>query len=315
MHPEGHAVQFYDDDAELSGSVASYLGDGLSAGGSAVVVATEAHRSGLRAGLSAAGAPSGAEAAGRLITVDAAGMLDSFLVGGELDHSRFRTVAEELVSRAAGAGQPVRIYAEMVALLWDAGQVTLALELETMWNDLAAELSFSLLCGYPASVAARDGAADPVERVCRLHTDVIPPSRGLPGIPGASGEGREAVRNFPFALDSARAAREFVTGQLDSWAGDAVSTDAAIVTAELASNAVLHARTPFTLALSWWTDRVRIAVRDAARLGDGSGEPMAPRLGHGLDLIEKIASKWAIEPMADGKIVWAELPLSHGGSK
>ena len=32
------------------------------------------------------------------------------------------------------------IYAEMVAVLWDAGQVTLALELEALWNDLAARM-------------------------------------------------------------------------------------------------------------------------------------------------------------------------------
>lgn len=320
---DGHAVQFYADDAELSGSVAGYLGQGLSAGGSAVVVATEAHRSGLRAelagaGLAAAGVGAdGPEPSERLIMVDAAGMLECFLADGRLDHPRFRTVAEGLVSQAAGAGQPVRIYAEMVALLWDAGQVTLALELETLWNELAAELPFSLLCGYPARVAGPDGDTAAVEQVCRLHTDVVPPSAPLPGVPellpGKSREGNEAVRTFPGTLDSARAAREFVTGQIEPWAGDAVTTDAAIVSAELASNAVLHARTPFSVALSWWADRVRIAVRDGARLPDAGGEPLVARLGHGLDLIEKVASRWAVEPLADGKVVWAELPVPPRG--
>lgn len=310
---EGHAVQFYADDAELSGSVASYLGEGLSAGGSAVVVATEAHRSGLRAGLAAAGAHDRAEAAGRLIMVDASGMLDGFLDDGRIDQSRFRAAAEDLVNQAAGAGQPVRIYAEMVALLWDAGQVTLALELETLWNDLAAQVPFSLLCGYPDRVTEPGGDTSALERVCRLHTDVIAPSPELPGVPGAPWEGNEAVRSFPWTLDSARAAREFVSARVEPWADDAVAADAAIVAAELASNAVLHARTPFTVALSWWTDRVRIAVRDAVPLTVASGEPMVPKLGHGLDLVAKVARDWAVEPLADGKVVWAELPVPESG--
>jgi hypothetical protein len=119
----------------------------------------------------------------------------------------------------------------------------------------------------------------------------------------------EAVRDFPWALDSARAARVFVTERIASWAGDAVATDAAIVIAELGSNAVLHARTPFTVALSCRADRVRIAVRDAAPLPDAGGGPLTPKPGHGLDLISKVARGWAAEPLADGKVIWAELAV------
>jgi anti-sigma regulatory factor (Ser/Thr protein kinase) len=303
----GHAVQFYADDAELSGSAVSYLDEGLSAGGSAVVVATEAHRSGLRAGLAAAGGDGGAGPGSRLITRDAAGMLGGFMAGGRFDYPRFQATAEALVNSAAGAGQPVRIYAELVTLLWDAGQVTLALELETMWNDLALLLPFSLLCGYPARVAAPDGDTGAVAQVCRLHTGVIAPSLELRCLPGASSDGNEAVRSFPGAMESVRAARVFVTGQLDPWAANAVAADAAIVIAELASNAVLHARTPFTVAVSWWPDRVRIAVRDAVPLPDDGDGRMMRTPGHGLDLVARIARSWAVEPLADGKVVWAEL--------
>jgi hypothetical protein len=309
----GHAVQFYADDAELSGSVASYLGAGLSTGGSAVVVATEAHRSGLQARLAAAGADGGTGPERRLVMADAAGMLDGFMADDRLDHSRFQAAAEDLVNRAAGAGQPVRVYAEIVALLWDAGQVTLALELETMWNDLASRMPFSLLCGYSARVAAPEGDTGAVAQVCRMHTGVIAPSSGAPGLPGASPGVNEAVRNFPPTLDSARAARAFTVGQLDPWTANKVAADASIVIAELASNAVLHARTPFTVAISWWPDRVRIAVRDTAPLPDADDGRLVRKPGHGLDLVAKIARRWAVEPLADGKVVWAELPVPPRG--
>lgn len=309
----GHAVQFYGDDAELSASVGAYLGEGLVAGGSAVVVATKAHRAGFRAGLAAAGVDGdAAESGGRLLMVDAAEMLRGFMAGDRLDHSRFRAAAGDLISRAAGAGQPVRIYAEMVALLWDAGQVTLALELETLWNDMASLLPFCLLCGYPVRVAAGNDNAGAVEEVCRLHTGVVAPYPGLPGMTEVSVNGSEAVRSFPCAGASARAAREFVVERLCPRVDQAVVVDAAIVTAELASNAVLHARSAFTVAVWRPEDCVRIAVRDTAPLPPG-GELLWPVPGHGLDVVAKVADRWAVEPLPNGKRVWVELPSSPEG--
>lgn len=318
MDHTDHAVCFYADDADLSGGVTSYLAEGLSAGGSAVVVATAEHGPQLLAGLAALGVHDEAGPSGRLIMVDAAGMLNQFMTGDRLDLAGLRAAAVDVIDQAASAGRPVRIYAEMVALPWEAGQVTLALELEMLWDDLAAQQSFSLLCGYPVSAAAdRDTAA--VERVCRLHTKVtapfpgLPGAMGLPGVTGVSPDVSEAVRSFPRTLDSARAAREFVTGNLDSRAGQMVATDAAIVIAELASNAVLHARTPFTVTVSRWADRVRIAVRDAVPLADARHGRLVTKPGHGLDLVAKVARRWAVEPLAGGKVVWAELHVPPRG--
>jgi anti-anti-sigma regulatory factor len=170
-----HEVQFYGDDGELAASVASFLSEPLAAGCPAVVVATPAHRAAFGARLGAA--------AGRLVMVDAAAMLQGFLAGDRLDPGRFRDAALGLLGRVARPGQPVRIYAEMVALLWDAGQVTLALELETLWNGLAADLPFSLLCGYPARLLAQHGDQEALEQVCALHSGVIGPHP-----PGAAAE-------------------------------------------------------------------------------------------------------------------------------
>jgi hypothetical protein len=236
-------------------------------------------------------------------------MLGGFLAGEELDRARFRAAAGDLIGRAAAAGQPVRIYAEMVALLWDAGQVMLALELEALWNDLAAELPFALLCGYPARLAAGDGGA--LEQVCRLHAGVLGPYPGAPAA-GAAGPGQAgAVRGFPADPGSAAQARRFVLGLLAARAGQAVAIDAAIITAELAANAVLHARSGFTVALSYPAGAVRISVRDAARLDDST--PLAVIPGHGLDVVAKIAARWAAEPLSDGKVIWAELDAPGQG--
>lgn len=297
-------VQFYGDDDELSASVGRFLGEGLAQGHPAVVVATPAHRAAFGARLGA-----GAEdraAAGPLLMMDAAGMLDSFLIGGRIDPVRFQDAASDLIGRAADAGQPVRIYAEMVALLWDAGQVTLALELEALWNDLASSLSFSLLCGYPARLMTGHDDADALEEVFRLHSGVISPRPHAPGAARILLNGSEAVRHFPADRESAREARHFVLDLLNSRIDQTIAVDASIVTAELAANAVLHARTAFTVAVSRSAASLRISVRDTASLEDC--QPLMINPGHGLDVVAQLAAKWAVEPLPGGKMVWAELP-------
>jgi len=114
-----------------------------------------------------------------------------------------------------------------------------------------------------------------------------------------------AVRGFPPHLDSAREARHFVLGQLGSLADRALASDAAIVIAELAANAIVHARSTFTVAVSQAGDTVRIAVRDMVPLGDG--ERLVTAIGPGLDVVAKIAKRWAVEPLPDGKVIWVEL--------
>lgn len=308
----GHVVQFYGDDQELSAGVARFLGEGLAAGGSAVVVATAAHRQAFQAYLPSA-------AGERLLVTDATELLNCFMAGDRLDGPRFRETAGHLIGRAAGAGQPVRIYAEMVAVLWDAGQVTLALELEARWNDLAARMPFSLLCGYPARLLAtgdRDETAS-VQQMCRLHAAVTGPS---PGHVSSAPAGREdsddsgtAVRQFSSDPASARAAREFVIAALGSRLPGPDRVDAMIVAAELAANAVLHARSAFTVSVSHLPEAVRISVQDQAPLNDC---PPVARPGHGLHMVAQVAARWAVDPLPGGKAVWAELaapPLTRVG--
>ncbi|MDP9275804.1 MAG: MEDS domain-containing protein [Chloroflexota bacterium] len=50
----------------------------------------------------------------------------------------------------------MRVFGEMVALLWAEGDRNGALVLEELWNDLTRRLSFPLLCAYPASFFSTD---------------------------------------------------------------------------------------------------------------------------------------------------------------
>ena len=309
--PRDHAVQFYGADEELAVTVGGYLAKGLLSGDGILVVATAPHRRAFAAALARAGIdPARERDAGRLLMEDAAELLNRFLVGDVLDHERFQSVASGLILRAAAGGRPVRIYAEMVAVLWDAGQVGLAVELEELWNGLGALLPFALLCAYPSRLMTGAETADAVREVCVLHSAVSPaePDRAV-----APGDADPAVRerSFPLELDSVRAARHFVTGLLDQGPDDALASDAAIVATELAANAVLHARSGFILTVSRSAAAVRIAVRDSDPLVHRNGSlPFDVRPGHGLSVVSQLASGWAVERLPDGKVVWADLPAA-----
>jgi hypothetical protein len=83
-----------------------------------------------------------------------------------------------MLRQAAKAGRPVRVFGEMVALLWDAGLIDAAIEVEAMWNEMAAQYPFSLLCAYPVQSVDGDHHRDALTEVCRVHTSVV---GGVPG--------------------------------------------------------------------------------------------------------------------------------------
>ena len=66
----------------------------------------------------------------------------------------------------------VRGFGEMVALLWDAGQLDAAIELEAMWNEMASQFSFSLLCAYPQAATSGEEHSDALAHVCDAHTQI-----------------------------------------------------------------------------------------------------------------------------------------------
>jgi len=89
------------------------------------------------------------------------------------------------------------------------------------------------------------------------------------------------------------------------WGLADVADDAALVVTELAANAIVHARSAFTVILSVHDDVLRISVRDAVPL-DGTGLRAAPL--HGLAVVDALASQWGVESLGNaGKTVWVDL--------
>jgi anti-sigma regulatory factor (Ser/Thr protein kinase) len=299
-----HVVQFYERDSELLAAVTPYLAAAVRAGEVAIVIATEAHRRAFEDGLTEQGidlAKAGAD--GPFLSFDAAATLALFLVDGQLDRDGFREVIGQIVSEAAATGRRVRAYGEMVALLWEAGDVLAAIELETLWHELSGEVSFALFCAYRAASVSGSDCEQALHRVCELHTAGLEP-KPLSKVVDVAGE-------FPAERDMPGRARRLVVAALERGGHDAILIgDAALVLSELASNAVLHAGSAFSVAVRAQDATLRIAVEDSAPLLSGAHNGgLIPRPAHGLSLVAALSSRWGVEGTPGGKVVWAELDM------
>ncbi len=302
--PHDHVVLFYSDDAELVAKVGRDLGEAVGAGVVVVALATEAHLRAIAVEMGRAGINvEKARDDGSFSGYDASATMAQLIFDGSPDRESFERVVGGMLRPGAQSGRPVRVYGEMVALLWDAGQVGGAIELEDLWNELGRDLDFSLLCAYPLASLADPSLATSVEKVCKAHSEVVgtglvPPGRVQP----------EPTRLFEDASPAVREARRFVVETLLTWGCVDLADDAALVVTELATNALLHARSGFTVTITALQPGVRISVRDKSGLlpARRQAAQTAPS-GRGLSLVESIASDWGARPLPDGKVIWADL--------
>ncbi len=305
-----HVVGFYDGDVELIAALVSFFSDGFEHGCAAVVVATGDHRRALEEALTNRGVSIEALAAsGRYRSFDARETLNRFLRNGIPDARAFSATIEPIILEAARAGSGVRVFGEMVALLWDAGDVPGAIELESMWNDLGADHAFTLYCAYPTSILGASGELAAAKAVCDRHSQVVAWSGANAG-PVTSSDSQTFVRAFVPTPDALRAVRNVVTDVLGTWRASAICDDARVVACELATNAMVHARSPFVLSLSHTGSAVEIAVRDASSVGAELQKLDVQRPGgRGIAIIAGLAACWGTRTESDGKTVWATLPL------
>ena len=122
-------------------------------------------------------------------------------------------------------------------------------------------------------------------------------------------------RSLQADLRSVAAARRYVRELLERWHADDYEWTAAQVVSELVTNAVIHARTAFVLALSLDGSVLRISVTDTS-----PRRPVRRRYseeattGRGLALVERLAGRWGVSLDGDHKTVWCELSESSPGA-
>ncbi len=151
--------------------------------------------------------------AGHLLLLDAEQTLRSFTTASGFDQDRFVASVGQRVIDAGADGAPVRVFGEMVGLLWEDGDVQGAIALEAMWNDLITRFGFDLMCAYPASLIESSSLVE-VRAVCDQHSSVRAPraahcprqrpSRVVPDVPSGPrvGAGRAGASSWPHCAGS-----------------------------------------------------------------------------------------------------------------
>lgn len=112
--------------------------------------------------------------------------------------------------------------------------------------------------------------------------------------------------SYPARPTSVSAARRFVTETLVEAGMTSVVDDARLLISELATNAVVHAGTDFTVTVHISASHLYVEVRD----GDptdlvAQGESRALALsGRGLGIVGRLAESWGSRVEDHGKVVW-----------
>jgi anti-sigma regulatory factor (Ser/Thr protein kinase) len=121
---------------------------------------------------------------------------------------------------------------------------------------------------------------------------------------------------FPAQPASVTAARRFVTDTVVTAGVPELVDDARLLVSELATNAVTHARTEFTVTVHLASGGLHVEVQDG---GDGvpqldltdpvlvAGPAVGTEHGRGLQLLAAAASTWGYRVLEHGKVVWFRL--------
>ncbi|WP_411107288.1 ATP-binding protein [Streptomyces sp. cmx-4-9] len=111
-------------------------------------------------------------------------------------------------------------------------------------------------------------------------------------------------------------ARRDVTLCLHTWGLDHLVDDAQLITSELVTNAIRHTRTGRVgVSVTRHPDRVRIVVTDTSRATPAPADPDPDaEAGRGLQLIDRLATRWGSDRLATGKRVWVELTTDQASS-
>jgi CheY-like chemotaxis protein len=167
-----HAVFFYEDPQVLSNTVGRFVAEGLHADQPGLVIATASHKAGILEHLvGAACNPEKRIEEGDLVVLDADELLSLFLVGGMPGVGSLERAMTQIMNSLSDRGRErgVRVYGEMVDLLWKRKKEDAALSLEIQWDQFVRPRRFPLLCSYSKEFLGERGH----KTICDHHSQVI----------------------------------------------------------------------------------------------------------------------------------------------
>jgi hypothetical protein len=171
--PTDHVLQVYENDDILLDALAGFIGGGVKADECVLVMATTVHLAALHRMLTSYGiSVSTLVSDERYTPLNAEAMLSKFMRNGYPDEQLFRETISFLFEKAACKGRRVRVFGEMVAVLWEKGYHGAAIQLEHQWNQLKKTKDFTLFCAYPKA-GFPSNSDESIKKICDCHTKII----------------------------------------------------------------------------------------------------------------------------------------------
>lgn len=114
--------------------------------------------------------------------------------------------------------------------------------------------------------------------------------------------------SFQPTMTSVASARHFVTSSLEGAGVPRATVETAtLLVSELASNAVQHARSAFSVGMTQHGHSITVAVADESGVQPRVREPSVDG-GRGLRIVEALAEEWGVRDRHPGKTVFFRLP-------
>src|SRR5262245_23321893 len=169
-----HFVQLYEAEAFMLDSAADFFIAGFSRGDAGIVILTESRLQGLKQRLEQRGVDSkNLITTGQLICFPAEDVLQDLHLNG-VSSERLTAVFDAALASAGAGGRKVRVFGEVVNLLWAEGNFQGAVQLEQLWSDLQKVRPCLVCCAYPMNGLGKQSLVTPLAEVCAAHSVVIP---------------------------------------------------------------------------------------------------------------------------------------------
>lgn len=153
--PSQHLLRVYEHEMVFLDTLECFARCGLLAKESVVVIATSRHLQALQYRLYRLGFDPERLIESRMyMPVSAEETLDKFMVRDWPDETLFRSTISGIIGQVNSS--EVRVFAEMVAVLWAKGLSGATVHLEHLWNNYIREEKLSLFCAYPKSGFTQD---------------------------------------------------------------------------------------------------------------------------------------------------------------
>jgi MEDS: MEthanogen/methylotroph, DcmR Sensory domain len=175
--PCDHIVQLYQDQDFLGRAVCRFAGAGFANGEGIILVSTLTHWNAFRPRLEAEGMDvEAARERGQLTVVDADELLPRFMRDDMPDPAVFPGVFGEVVgqARARGSYQKVRVWGEMVDVLWERGNIAASMNLEDLFDQLGKKSDIAIFCSFLMDNFNGDVHEHMLPRLGTNHSHLIP---------------------------------------------------------------------------------------------------------------------------------------------